>query len=271
MRTEKGKLFMYEHISEQEEKYRTGIYQRYATEELYFNDDKAKRFATAWPNYSCDTEFTAYRTTTEINRFDWWYYINYCSQFFFNGFEQWLKTHHRILQYLTQDWDIESGSDGQEENRTNMYQLVKAWTSEFESQYRGQDWSTKDFDQTISAYCEEKLGTGNSLYTYLNYNHTNIFRMDREGIHDILDSEIHYALTSFDRNICFIHPCLKHHADPATNEANATIAYAFYEKHLESGFVLNSFSQYFAIGVSILCTDQNIINDLKALDKNGTL
>jgi hypothetical protein len=266
------------HMSIQNSNYVTGIYQKYALEELKFSENQAEFFSQEIPKADCDKKLQQYQSPNQKTLFYFWYYANHCAKYFNNGFAEWLKVYNRILQYMQQNWGLKlvglSVKNSQEKDTIDIYSLAENWTNEFELQYQGQDWKRKDFNQAVISFCEERLiSSYNNLYEYLRPYAGELYRIINDEITYVSWSQIEDLFKNNDPYIYFVHTGLIYHNltnDRETFETNVNI---FLEKHGRSEFVnlVERENDYHAICISILCNDKNIIKDLIKLDSSGTL
>ena len=86
--------------------------------------------------------------------------MNY-KQKFCNGFNSWQETHFEVVSYINYELskDVPSGviGDTYEASGTGgMYELAENWTDEFEEMFDSEDWTERDYFETIHEYCKTK-------------------------------------------------------------------------------------------------------------------
>lgn len=279
MKTEEAKQTAQAQFEQQTLEYKRELYQTYATEELGLDNKKAKKFAEEIEQESCATQFRQYQTEKAKGLFYTWYYMNCCSQPFINGFPQWLQVYNTLLReahlhgpvpittpYIKQITQVPMYKD--------LFDLAKKWADDFELQFHGENWSNKDFQQTLHNYGKEKcFRTYTTVLEYLKGpGYYFVWKVVDGEEYPVESSEIEAAITNNDRDIFFF-PTSLMIVNSRQNHITSMHMAIFFERHKESTFVrvLHRDNNLQSIAISVVCDDKNIIKDLVRLDLTGTL
>jgi hypothetical protein len=107
----------------------------------------------------------------------------------------------------------------------------------------------------------------NNVLEYVKDGRNNLYRLEDNEVHHVFEREREDAIKS-NKVIYFFHPYLSFHDYTEDREVSITRVTVFLEKYGQSEHIihLKHDNSYQGIGISILCKDKNIVNDLLALD-----